>query len=308
MHKAQIDRLQNILAVPTYFGQEHLLLSYIINYLKTTSYTYNMDIHGNIYVVKGTADTYPCVCAHTDSVVTDEFSVNLHKVGNQLRIDGRDPHTGQSRGIGADDKAGVFVCLELLEQLPILKVVLFASEEFGCVGSRSCDPNFFDDVGYAIEFDCPGSNHITHYCNGVALFDKKGEFFSQIKTPLTELMGREPRLCSHTYTDVWALKTNFDFSCINISTGYYNYHTNNEYVIVEQVFNAIKIGKTCIEQLGNKLYPFEAVTRDKQPITEEHKNQGSTFHNGYRDPDRLSMLYNPEFSAYKEIMVISLNK
>ena len=61
---------------------------------------------------------------------------------------------------------------------------------------------------------------------------------------------------SHPYTDVYALKQKFDFSCINFAIGYYNYHTANEYVIVEDVYNGIETGKEMIEKLGNVKYPF----------------------------------------------------
>jgi acetylornithine deacetylase/succinyl-diaminopimelate desuccinylase-like protein len=62
----------------------------------------------------------------------------------------------------------------------------------------------------------------------------------------------------HPYTDVYALRGKFDFSCINFSIGYYDYHTKNEYVVVEDVFNGISMGKKMIEKLGYKLHYKEA--------------------------------------------------
>jgi acetylornithine deacetylase/succinyl-diaminopimelate desuccinylase-like protein len=59
---------------------------------------------------------------------------------------------------------------------------------------------------------------------------------------------------THPYTDVWALRGKFEFSCINFSIGYYNYHTKNEYVVIEDVFNGIKIGREMIESLGYNFY------------------------------------------------------
>jgi acetylornithine deacetylase/succinyl-diaminopimelate desuccinylase-like protein len=63
----------------------------------------------------------------------------------------------------------------------------------------------------------------------------------------------------HPYTDVYALRGKFDFSCINFSIGYYDYHTKNEYVVIEDVFNGIEIGKKMIENLGNKLHYKKSV-------------------------------------------------
>lgn len=259
MTDPKLARLKQILAVPTFFREEHTLLRFLVKRLKTVDYTihYTIDDSGNLYITKGVADTYPCVCAHTDSVQS-HTDIEIHEVTykDKLRLIGKHSDGGSQCGIGADDKAGVFVCMELLNQLPVLKVALFAGEEFGCIGSQNSDPEFFKNVGYVIEFDCPGAHDVTHYCNGVKLFDENGEFYSVVKPILTEAMGREPKLHRHPYTDVWPLKRFHPVSCINLATGYYRYHTHFEYVIVNEVLNAVNMGAACIEALGNKVYEF----------------------------------------------------
>jgi di/tripeptidase len=42
----------------------------------------------------------------------------------------------------------------------------------------------------------------------------------------------------------------FKIPCFNISIGYYRYHTPNEYVVVDDTYNGIKVGKLMIEELG----------------------------------------------------------
>ena len=69
-------------------------------------------------------------------------------------------------------------------------------------------------------------------------------------------MGREPKLHRHPYTDVWPIKRFHPISCINLATGYYRYHTHFEYVVVDEVLNAVVMGRRCIEALGNKVYEF----------------------------------------------------
>jgi acetylornithine deacetylase/succinyl-diaminopimelate desuccinylase-like protein len=51
------------------------------------------------------------------------------------------------------------------------------------------------------------------------------------------------------------------FSCINFATGYYNYHSKDEYVIIEDVFNSLEIGKKMISDLGYKKYHQEIEKR-----------------------------------------------
>jgi len=38
-------------------------------------------------------------------------------------------------------------------------------------------------------------------------------------------------------------KKRFDFSCIKLSIGYYDHHTANEYIVLEEVKKSIKIGR-----------------------------------------------------------------
>jgi len=86
----------------------------------------------------------------------------------------------------------------------------------------------------------------------VPLFDRDSKFFTKVNNILVE--NTSPTYGSHPYTDVYALKKLFDFSCINISIGYYDYHTANEYVVLEDVEKGIKIGKEMIESLGYDKY------------------------------------------------------
>ena len=162
-------------------------------------------------------------------------------------------------GIGGDDKAGVYACLKLLTELPYLKAAFFVSEETGCHGSKAADENFFSNVGYVIQFDAPENWMITEKCFGQILFDRNSDFFNSVNKVLTEGMPKQDlEYMVHPYTDVWALRSKFDFSCINFSIGYYNYHTANEYVVVEDVMNGIKMGKKIIESLGYNLHYKEA--------------------------------------------------
>lgn len=119
---------------------------------------------------------------------------------------------------------------------------------------ENADTNFFKDVGYGIQFDAPGNTMVSEFCMGVQLFDRKSDFFTSCNEVLSESFDNRVRYQSHPYTDVYALKSKFDFSCINFVIGYYDYHSNNEYVVVEDVYNGIETGKKMILKLGNKKY------------------------------------------------------
>jgi hypothetical protein len=116
------------------------------------------------------------------------------------------------------------------------------------------DEEFFSNVGYVIEFDAPENWMVTQFCFGQELFERDSEFFSVCDSILTESTNNRQQYMVHPYTDVWALRQKFDFMCINFSIGYYDYHTQNEYVVLEDVFTGIEMGKQMVERLGNNLY------------------------------------------------------
>ena len=45
------------------------------------------------------------------------------------------------------------------------------------------------------------------------------------------------------------LKEKFDFSCLNFAAGYYGWHSSTEYVVIEDVQNAINLGEKVITDM-----------------------------------------------------------
>lgn len=254
--------LKDVLSVPTKTYKEDMMIVFLVDWLSKNNFSFYVDSYYNIYVTKQTDENieyFPCVVAHTDTVhQIDVINVHEEQLPNyqgELKLSLKAyNNNGNPTGIGGDDKCGIFACLELLKELPNLKVAFFVSEETGCHGSKNADKDFFENVGYVIEFDAPGNWMVSEYCMGIQLFDKESEFFEKCDKVLTETFNKERKYESHPYTDVYALKQIFDFSCINFAIGYYNYHTPNEYVVVEDVYNGIKTGKELIENLGYKKY------------------------------------------------------
>jgi di/tripeptidase len=172
-----------------------------------------------------------------------------------LSLKGYNPD-GKPVGIGGDDKCGVYGALVSLRDLPHLKAAFFVSEETGCLGSRKASPEFFSDVAYAIQLDAPSNYMVTEVCSGIRLFDRNSEFFRIADEVLTEKFAHH-EFQIHPYTDVSQLKIKFDFSCINFSCGYYNYHTMHEYVVVEDLQNSIHTAHEMINRLGYTKHEYE---------------------------------------------------
>lgn len=261
-----ISLLKEVLSIPTKTYQEHRMVEYLVNWLTENGIDHYVDESMNVYATKQTSPElpdnfyFPCVISHTDTVHNiDTINVNemmLPNAQQQLKLSLKAFNDkGQPTGIGGDDKCGVFACLTLLKELPYLKAAFFVSEETGCHGSKKADPKFFENVGYGIQFDAPENWMITEKCFGQVLFDRDTDFFKKIDKVLTEGMVKEDmQYMVHPFTDVYALRGKFNFSCINFSIGYYDYHTRDEYVVIEDVFSGIKMGKKMIEDLGYTLH------------------------------------------------------
>ena len=269
-----IDKFKELLSVPSKTYQEEDMVEYICNELDSIEgVTYYRDDMMNIYATKGgleEGEYYPMFIAHTDTVHTkiDKIVVKEEKLtrpntfGKSFgddKVDCLKAYTeyGSPTGIGGDDKCGIFICLELLKQLDKVKIGLFVSEETGCHGSSKCDENFLQDVGYITQYDAPGNHLISEICSGVRLFERDSEFFIKTLDIITTCFGNEMLIQSHPYTDISQLKKKIDVSCINISCGYYNMHSNQEFISIDDVCRAIEVGKNMVNTLGYKKYEYE---------------------------------------------------
>jgi hypothetical protein len=269
-----LQKFKELLSVPSKTYQEEDMVEYICDELeKIHGVTFYRDNMMNIYATKGTLEEgefYPMFIAHTDTVhnkidkivVKEEklkrpytFGKNFHDnlVDVLKAYDVNDLPTG----IGGDDKCGIFICLELLKQLDKVKIGLFVSEETGCHGSSKCDETFLQDVGYITQYDAPGNHLITEICSGVRLFERDSEFFTKTSKVITESFGNEMLVQSHPYTDISQLKKKIDVSCINMSCGYYNMHSPQEFISIEDVKCAIEAGKDMVKELGLKKYEYQ---------------------------------------------------
>lgn len=82
-------------------------------------------------------------------------------------------------------------------------------------------------------------------------------FFQKSLEVITESFGNEMLVQSHPYTDISQLKKKIDVSCINMSCGYYNMHTAQEFISIEDVKCAIEAGKKMVNVLGLKKYEYQ---------------------------------------------------
>jgi len=268
-----LDKFKELLSVSSKTYQEEDMVEFLCDELDTIpGVSYYRDDMMNIYAVKGElnkGEYYPMFIAHTDTVhhkvdkiiVKEENLIRPNTFGkefDEVKVPCLKAYTedGLPTGIGGDDKCGVFICLELLKTLDKVKIGLFVSEETGCHGSSKCDENFLQDVGYITQYDAPGNHLITEICSGVRLFERDSEFFNKSLSVIEKSFGNEMLVQSHPYTDISQLKKKIDVCCINMSCGYYNMHSNQEFVCIEDVEKAILAGINMVNELGYLKYEY----------------------------------------------------
>lgn len=253
----KVELLKELLAVQTSSWHEQPMVDWLVHYIihEVKGATVTVDPHRNVYVTKGSAAFMPCVAAHIDTVQPHR-QVEIVEDGTRL-IGFSD---GRQVGIGADDKAGIFVCLNLLKRFDNIRVIFFATEEVGCQGAKRADARFFADLAYLIEYDCPSRHMLSYTCSGVRLFANRGEF---IQTALPVLQKHGTTLWqNHPYTDVMAVRNRFPVSCLNLSCGYYNWHAANEFVNLPDVELAIRQGIDLVKTLDHVRYACPVVLDD----------------------------------------------
>jgi tripeptide aminopeptidase len=256
----RLDLLKQILAVPTCSRQEGRMVEFLVQHVRHRGPARCGEIvtdeWNNVFIRKGKAGTAACMAAHIDTVQPLCTVEIVQRDGLVFGVDEQAKRTS----IGADDKTGLFICLELLEQFDNIAVALFAAEEIGCVGAYHAPSAWFNDVGYVIEFDCPGRGLVSYTASGTRLFANDGEFI-QTAAPVLQAHGLN-RWQHHPFTDVMVLRERFDFSCLNLSCGYHNWHQSDEYLVLDEVGAALAAGAGLVRALGCRRYPFGADDND----------------------------------------------
>lgn len=190
------------------------LFSYIQQYPSI-----EMDSYGNITVKNTAADKpLPVFCCHLDTVHRSEPYPTLIKDDVLISFNGH--------GIGGDDKCGIIACLELLKRVEC-KCIFFRDEEVGCLGSHEYDIDTLKKDLFCIEIDRKNATDLIIKAGGADMCSK--EFINRVKQALPHC-----KVADGLFTDVSGLGE-AEINMLNISSGYYQPHTDKEYVVLSEL-------------------------------------------------------------------------
>lgn len=224
--------LMEIFHIPSRSGEEDFMQEFVCRKLKEYGKEYEVDEMGNVYNIS--YQDKPLLNAHLDTVqdIDDSRLQKFAKIrGNILSGYGV---------IGADDKCGVFIVLELLKEFDT-NFLFSVQEEVGCKGAHHFEEhNTFDFIPYGLTFDRKGDSDIICYYNDYGTKD--------FEDKLHEIgigFGYSPN--SGILSDADAL--NEQISTCNLSVGYYNHHTKGEFVVLSELGNAIAYAKKLVSTI-----------------------------------------------------------
>lgn len=279
-----MELLKSLYGIMSPSGNEGKMTRFLQRHLEQIpGVRYCIDHAGNLYAVKGKSETYPCVVAHMDEVhyrpQTGYEVVSLH---DNIVLGYNSVHNTFC-GIGADDKNGIWVALKCLERYDALKCVFFTQEERGCIGSQQADMEFFQDCRFVLQCDRRGNSDMVVNIDGTALCSK--EFIHDVKA------GKHGYKRSTGFlSDVAALKRKgLAVSCVNLSCGYYEPHTDREYTVVRDLQKCFEfvchIIETCTNVYAHTYKPPKSKSfakaygwRDYDDLFERHAPQTANRH------------------------------
>ena len=145
--------------------------------------------------------------AHLDTVHREGVKIICYSKGGKILM--------SPQGIGGDDRAGVYMILQLLKSHRC-HVLFCEDEECGGVGAHNfAESNIKPAVNYIIEFDRRGSNDAVFY-------DCANEEFTQFVCGF----GFEESIGS--FSDISIVAPALGVAAVNLSSGYYNEHTDRK--------------------------------------------------------------------------------
>lgn len=188
------------------------------------------------------------VTAHMDTVhkekVKDFYEFTDKANGNRHII-------SSPQGIGGDDRCGVYMIKQIVKSGLKPYILFCEDEEVGGIGSdKFVKTTFLEELKemfFLVELDRAHKNDVVYYDDGNEEFHKYVEGITGYKSDWG------------SFSDISTLSPACGVSSVNISCGYYNAHTTDEYVVLEEMENSIKQTIKLIKQgiVDNKQYQYK---------------------------------------------------
>lgn len=176
-----------------------------------SKYYKNLKVTKDYILAKG--DIPIALCAHMDTVFNSPAKYVLY--------DREEDVIQAPGGAGHDDRAGIFMILQLIFEGLRPHVIFTTDEEIGCVGAEKLPrrADFFGDLRYIIQLDRRGVDDCVFY------YEENREFINYISSfGFKEQKG--------SFTDIVVICPKWKVAGVNLSIGYFNEHSASELLFV----------------------------------------------------------------------------
>ena len=148
-------------------------------------------------------------------------------------------------GIGGDDRCGVFIIMELINELDC-HVLFTEDEEIGGRGAiQFSNSGIEPDVQFIVEFDRQGNSDAVYYgCDNP-------EFINFV-----ERYGFQRN--EGTFSDISYIAPALGIAAVNLSSGYYHAHSRQEFIRIADVDSIIERAARLLSKVDTK---YEYVER-----------------------------------------------
>lgn len=176
-----------------------------------------------------------CLCAHIDTVFENPPTVFYYDQEKTV--------LWSPQGLGADDRAGIYAIIELLEKGYRPSIILTDLEEKGGLGAEALVNKYLDDCPFKeckaiIQLDRQGKNDAVYYECDNKDFEKKITSYG-FKTQWG------------TFTDISIIAPAWGIAAVNLSVGYYNEHRKIETLNMRELGSTIKKLERILKECNN---------------------------------------------------------
>ena len=265
----------------SYTGDDNQVIQYSLRVLKALGRDVYRDKHDN--VISNAPNGTRAIVAHTDAVGDKEHPAATMQGIGYSEVTDIIYNKSNRRPMGGDDKVGVAAALTIAEYMPDVHCWLFADEEVGCQGSSRAEG--LPHTPFGVQLDRRDSIDLIPKIGGSNIAS-----LHTTKAALCLLPHR--KVANGGSTDVGALVRRGVLGCaFNMSCGYYNPHSSDEYIVLSEALMAFNDACTllyCLD-LDEDIKPAEqkeniadgraCLTTTQTPIptpTHQHYRQGGT--------------------------------
>ena len=211
---------------------EELIYAACLNFLKKKYLEKNIAATPTYIYAAGTIPI--TLVAHLDTVLSKPAKVRYNKLTNILR---------GTAGLGADDRAGVFLIIKLIQAGYRPNVLFTTGEELGGLGALDFikeHPKAPNKTNFIIELDRRNAVDAVFYDCGNQEF----------KSFILDYGFKEAK---GLFSDISFIAPAWNIAAVNLSIGYYNEHTLKEFLKLKDLENTYR--KVC-KILSTHQIPF----------------------------------------------------